>query len=299
MTEPIRLPAAGMLNALDLTAVGAEAGIDRFQGPSVSMPHGRVFGGQVLAQSILAAMRTVDESRVIHSIHGYFLRPGDDQLPIDFGVDRIHDGRSFSTRRAQAYQHGKPILSLIASFQTEDEGLDHQASMPEGLPEPESLPGIAEQLASLNSELATRAISAAAFDLRHVPSRVGADGAAPPIQAVWMKSLADLPDDPNLHRAALAYGSDYTLLEPVLRRHGIPWLTEGLKIASLDHAMWWHRFARADDWLLYVQESPSASGGRGLAVGRMFTRDGVLVASVAQEGMIRLPQFAHDAQGLA
>ncbi|MET1043793.1 MAG: acyl-CoA thioesterase II [Microbacteriaceae bacterium] len=280
-----------MLTALDLTAIGDEAGIDRFRGPSVSMPHGRVFGGQVLAQSITAAMRTVDESRVIHSIHGYFLRPGDDKQHIDFGVDRIHDGRSFSTRRAQAYQNGRPILSLIASFQTEDGGLDHQWTMPEGVPEPESLPGIAEQLASLNSELANRAIAAAAFDLRHVPSRAGADG-APTIQAVWMRALDDLPDDPNLHRAALAYGSDYTLLEPVLRRHGIPWLTEGLRIASLDHAMWWHRFARADEWLLYVQESPSASGGRGLAQGRMFTRDGILVASVAQEGMIRLPEFA-------
>jgi acyl-CoA thioesterase-2 len=159
------------------------------------------------------------------------------------------------------------------------------------VPDPESLPGIAEQLASLNSELANRAISAAAFDLRHVPSRRDANGEPPTLQAVWMKSFAPLPDDPNLHRAALAYGSDYTLLEPILRRHRIPWLTPGLKMASLDHAMWWHRFARADEWLLYVQETPSASGGRGLALGRIFTPDGVLVASVAQEGMVRLPQF--------
>jgi acyl-CoA thioesterase-2 len=245
-----------------------------------------------MAQAALGAMHTIAEDRIIHSLHGYFLRPGDIEEEITFSVDRIHDGRSFSTRRVQAYQKGQPIFSMIASFQDEDPGLDHQAFMPEGIPDPESLPSAADVLHGINHPAADIWAKTRAFDLRHHPSSVYAtvDGDPVPQQAVWMRALDRLPDDPNLHRAALAYASDFSILEPVMRAHGISWATPGLKMASLDHAMWWHRFHRADEWFLYSQESPSARGGRGLSLGRIFAQDGTLVASVAQEGMIRVPE---------
>jgi acyl-CoA thioesterase-2 len=287
MTDPV----SGLIAALDLTDTGARTSEDIFTGISQWQPLGRVFGGQVLAQSLIAAMRTIAEDRFVHSMHGYFLRPGDVNQPITFSVDRIHDGRSFSTRRTQAYQGGQPILSMIASFQDDDEGLEHQVEMPTGLPEPESLPSAAETLAGVDNPVATNWATGRAFDMRHVPSPIyfSVEGDRVPHQAVWIKSLAPLPDDPNLHRAALAYASDYSILEPIMRGHGVPWATPGLKAASLDHAMWFHRFGRVDEWMLYVQESPSAGGGRGLSLGRIYSRDGVLLASVAQEGMVRVP----------
>lgn len=282
----------GLLSTLRLTDTGARTTEDIFTGPSQRMPLGRVFGGQVLAQSLIAAMHTVPSERTIHSMHGYFLRPGDVEHPITFSVDRLHDGRSFSTRRTHAFQNGEPILSLIASFQRGDDGVDHQVEMPADLPDPETLPTTADVLGGLDHDVARYWSNERAFDMRHVPSPVylSVEGERVPRQAVWMKAFGRLPDDPKQHRAALAYASDYSILEPVLRAHGIAWATPGLKIASLDHAMWWHRDARVDEWLLYVQESPSASGGRGLALGRIYTRDGRLVASVAQEGMIRVPE---------
>ncbi len=285
-------PLSGLLATLDLTDTGARTTEDIFTGPSEWQAHGRVFGGQVLAQSVVAAARTVPEDRAIHSMHGYFLRPGDIKLPITFSVDRIHDGRSFTTRRTQAYQHGVPIMSMIASFQISDVGLDHQVEMPADLPDPESLPSPAQTLAGIDHPIAKAWAHERPFDMRHVPSPIwlSVDGPRVPHQAVWFKAIGRLPDDPNLHRAALAYMSDYTLLEPILRAHGVAWATPGLKVASLDHAMWWHRFGRVDDWLLYVQESPNAIGGRGLSLGRIYTRDGVLLASVAQEGTIRVPE---------
>lgn len=279
----------GLLSTLRLTDTGARTTEDIFTGPSQRMPLGRVFGGQVLAQSLIAAMHTVPSERTIHSMHGYFLRPGDVEHPITFSVDRLHDGRSFSTRRTHAFQNGEPILSLIASFQRGDGGVDHQVDMPVDIPDPETLPTTADVLGGLDHDVARYWSNERAFDMRHVPSPVylSVEGERVPRQAVWMKAFGRLPDDPKQHRAALAYASDYSILEPVLRAHGIAWATPGLKIASLDHAMWWHRDARVDEWLLYVQESPSASGGRGLALGRIYTRDGRLVASVAQEGMLR------------
>ncbi|MEY9850397.1 acyl-CoA thioesterase-2 [Leifsonia sp. EB41] len=290
MTEPLE----SLLTALDLTDTGARTSEDIFTGPSQWMPLGRVFGGQVLAQSIVAATRTVSDDRSIHSMHGYFLRPGDVNYPITFSVDRIHDGRSFSTRRTQAYQNGLPILSMIASFQDEDEGLEHQVAMPQDLPDPESLPNSAATLEEVEHPVAQYWASQRPFDMRHVPSPIylSVEGAHVAHQAVWFRSIGDLPDDPALHRAALAYASDYTIMESVMRRHGVAWATPGLKAASLDHAMWWHRPALVDEWLLYTQESPSASGGRGLALGRIFSRDGRLVASVAQEATIRVPDAA-------
>jgi acyl-CoA thioesterase-2 len=284
-------PLAGMLAALDLVDTGARTSEDIFTGTPQWSPAGRLFGGQVLAQSVVAATRTAPEGRHVHSMHGYFLRPGDVEAPITLAVDRIHDGRSFSTRRTQAYQRGVPILSMIASFQTTDEGLEHQASMPEGLPHPEDLPDERNALAAIDHPMAQYWATGRPFDMRHVESPVflSVEGERVAHQAVWLKAIGELPDDPALHRAALAYASDYTILEPTFRRHGLPWAAPGLKAASLDHAMWWHRPVRVDEWLVYVQESTSASGGRGLALGRIFTREGVLVASVAQEGMIRVP----------
>jgi len=191
----------------------------------------------------------------------------------------------------QAYQSGLPILSMIASFQDTDDGLEHQLDMPAGLPQPEDLPSAAQALNGVEHPAATFWANHRPFDGRHVGSPVyfAVEDERVAHQAVWVKTVEALPDDENLHRAALAYASDYSILESVFRRHGVAWATPGLKAASLDHAMWWHRFHRVDDWLLYTQESPSARGGRGLALGRIWSRDGTLVASVAQEGMIRVP----------
>ncbi|KQQ95099.1 MULTISPECIES: acyl-CoA thioesterase [Microbacteriaceae] len=287
MTNPID----GLLDVLDLVDTGARTSEDIFTGPSQWMPHGRVFGGQVLAQSVVAASRTVPDDRAVHSMHGYFLRPGDVNLPITFSVDRIHDGRSFATRRTQAYQNGVPILSMIASFQDPDDGVDHQIEMPGDIPAPESLPTTAELIGHIDHDVARYWSTERAFDVRHVESPIflSVEGERVAHQAVWMKAAGPLPDDDRLHRAALAYATDYSILESPMRRHGVPWAMRGLRVASLDHAMWWHRSGRVDEWLLYVQDSPSASGGRGLARGSIFSADGVLLASVAQEGMIRVP----------
>jgi acyl-CoA thioesterase-2 len=289
-------PLSGLLAALDLTDTGARTLEDIFTGPSQPTPLGRVFGGQVMAQSLVAAQRTIGEDRFVHSMHGYFLRPGDAAQPITFSVDRIHDGRSFSTRRTQAYQGGLPILSMIASFQDVDQGLEHQTPMPSDLPEPESLPSAAESLAGIDHPVATFWATQRAFDLRHIPSPIyfSVEGKHVPHQAIWLKAIGTLPDDPNLHRAALAYASDYSILEPIMRAHGVSWGAPGLKAASLDHAMWFHRFGRVDEWMLYVQESPNATGGRGLSLGRIYSRAGVLLASVAQEGMVRVPEGVRD-----
>jgi acyl-CoA thioesterase-2 len=271
---------------------------DVFIGRSQPMPHGRVFGGQVLAQSVIAAGRTVNDledaaerPRRIHSLHGYFLRPGDSDHPIRFTVERLRDGHSFSARRVHAIQYGKPILSMITSFQTDAVGLDHQDSVP-AAPDPETLPTMAEVFDGIDNPQANFWSKDKAIDLRHVEGaiyiRPGRQLASP--QSVWLKAVGRLPDDPLVNAAVLAYCSDYSLLEPVLRRHGLAWSDRRLRVASLDHAMWFHRPGRADEWTLYTQSSPSASGGRGLAAGRMFNTDGVLLATVAQEGMLRLKE---------
>jgi len=283
-------PVQTMLDTLTLTDTGARTREDIFTAPTQWVPQGRVFGGQVLAQSVLASTRTVAEGRDIHSLHGYFLRPGALGKPITYSVDRIHDGRSFSTRRTQAYQDGVPIFSMIASFQDAAPGLDHQEPFPADIPDPESLPTMEDHLGHLPRHM-TAFFLERAFDMRHVQEPIYLEvGERIAHQAVWMRVKRRIPDDPALHRAAFAYASDYTLLEAVMRRHGVPWATPDLKIASLDHAMWWHRPGRVDEWFLYVQESPNATGGRGLGFGRIYSRDGVLIATTAQEGMIRIPQ---------
>ena len=283
-------PLEQLLATLSLEKLGN----DDFSGPSQWMPHGRVFGGQVLAQCIVAAQSTMDEGRLIHSLHGYFLRAGDIRLPINFSVDRLRDGRSFSTRRVQAFQNDEPIFSMIASFQDTDPGLEHQDNFPTDIPQPESLPSAKELLGEIDHPVAQYWAKARPFDMRHVNSPIyfEARGEKVAHQAVWIKALGELPADQGLHTAALAYVSDYTILEPIFRRHGIAWTHSGLKSASLDHAMWFHRPAKVDEWMLYVQESPSAQGGRGLSLGRIFSREGLLLATVAQEGMVRVPELA-------
>lgn len=278
-----------LLDVLDLSGSDARTSEDIFTGVSQAMPLGRVYGGQVLAQSIVAASRTLPEDRTVHSMHGYFLRPGDSTKGITFAVDRIHDGRSFSTRRTQAYQGGEPIFSMISSFQDEDLGLEHQEPMPADIPGPEDLPDAEDHLPGVHP-MSRRLFTERPVDLRHVPDPVYLEvSRRQPHQAVWMRTRGRLPDDPAMHRAALAYMSDLTIQEPILRAHGVPWVTPGMKVASLDHAMWWHRFGRVDDWVLYVQHSPNALGGRGLSLGRIYARDGRLLASVAQEVMVRVP----------
>ena len=279
---------AGLLDLLDLTPDGE----DRFTGHSHPTPWGRVFGGQVLAQALTAATRTVGPARPVHSLHAYFLRPGDPAVPIRFSVDRLRDGRSFSARRTEAAQNGSPILYMISSFQQPSAGVDHRSVMPDA-PDPDGIPSLEERFGGTHDvPLVRDLLRTRPVDLRHVQGPLfagpGADRVAE--QMVWMRVGGPLPDDPALHAAALAFASDYSLLEPVLRRHGLAWSTPGLRTASLDHTMWFHRPFRADEWLLYVQESPSAQGARGLGLGRLFRRDGVHVATVAQEGMIRVPE---------
>jgi acyl-CoA thioesterase-2 len=258
------------------------------------MPHGRVFGGQVLAQSLVAATRTIEGIRPVHSLHGYFLRAGDIRLPITLSVDRLRDGRSFSTRRVQAFQNEEPIFSMIASFQDVDPGVEHQDHFPAGIPSPASLPSAKDLLGDIDHPVAQYWANARPFDMRHVEDPIYFQVSGEPVahQAVWLKALGTLPFDQTIHTAALAYASDYTILEPIFRRHGIAWTHPGLKSASLDHAMWFHRPAKVDEWMLYVQESPSAQGGRGLSLGRIFSEDGLLLATVAQEGMVRVPEVS-------
>lgn len=303
-----------LLDVLDLTyegkttiRVSSIGGVDEdlrdsegevFVGRSQPMPHGRVFGGQVLAQCVVAAGLTVEDvddpdgentgPRSIHSLHGYFLRPGDANRPIRFLVDRMRDGRSFSARRVHAVQDGRILLSMIASFQEGSDGLDHQIPMPE-VPRPEELRSDAELLSRIKHPVAQHAASRA-VELRHVETQLipGFDVEQQERQSVWMRLPGDVPDTPHLHAAILAYASDYSLLEPVLRRHDIKWGDPRLRIASLDHAMWFHRPARVDEWVLYTQVAPSAQGGRGLGMGHMFAEDGTLLATVGQEGMVRL-----------
>ncbi|WP_051191845.1 acyl-CoA thioesterase [Microbacterium luticocti] len=294
MTDPASAdladPIASLLEVLDLSDSRARTTEDIFVGVSQPMPHGRVYGGQVLAQSIVAAQRTVEPDRVAHSMHGYFLRPGDAREPITYSVDRIHDGRSFSTRRTQGFQGGVPIFSMIASFEHETAGLEHQAPMPDDVPGPEDLPSDDGEAPGIHPHT-RRMIAERPVDVRHVPSPIytSVEEPATPCQAVWMRARRRLPDDPAVHRAALVYLTDMTIQESILRAHGVAWNTPGLKVASLDHAMWWHRDGRVDEWMLYVQSSPSARAGRGLGQGRIYARDGRLLASVAQEVMVRVP----------
>ena len=273
---------------LDLLDLAGGDGPDSFVAKSTRHTSSRVFGGQVLAQALLAAGRTVPEGRRPHSLHGYFLRPGDLDQPIELAVERLRDGRSFSARRVQAVQDGSPILSMIASFELPADGLDHSDVMPEA-PEPTSLPSLADVYGTIDNDAARHWAFEQPLDLRFVSPSIFVTAQDPPgaDSVVWWRLPAEIAADPLLHAAVATFASDYGILEPVLRAHGRSWLASGLSIASIDHALWFHRPFRADKWLLTVTHSPSAAASRGLNTARMFSSDGRLVISVAQEGLYR------------
>jgi acyl-CoA thioesterase-2 len=271
---------------LDLRVLGE----GRFEGDSPPVGPQRVFGGQVAAQALVAAGRTVDPARTVHSLHGYFVRPGDVAEPIEYTVERIRDGRSFSVRRSVAQQHGKTIFFMSASFQRAETGLEHSEPGPTDVPPPEDVPTMDQRLAPYPERAGIWSLITRPIDVRYVgePGWVRAgDRPADARQRVWMRINGVLPDDPLLHACALTFASDLTLLDAVLSAHGEVWGPGGMVGASLDHALWIHRPFRADEWFLYDCTSPSASGARGLAAGRMFTRDGTNIATVIQEGLLR------------
>jgi acyl-CoA thioesterase-2 len=224
----------------------------------------------------------------VHSLHAYFLRPGDVRVPILYEVDRIRDGRSFTTRRVVAIQHGRAIFNLQCSFQVPEDGLEYEAPMPE-VPDPESLPDFATRMAPFAEQMGPWLHRPRPIDIRHVdPTPPNEPGPRSPFQQVWLRADGRLPDDPVLHACVVTYASDMTLLDTAVRPHGRVWGDEGLMMASLDHAMWFHRPFRADEWVLYDQDTPSSSGSRGLGRGNIFTRDGHLAVTVVQEGLIRV-----------
>ncbi len=263
-----------------------------FRGQSRDIGTRFVFGGQVLGQALSAAQRTVDPSRQAHSLHGFFLRAGDINAPIVYQVERVRDGHSFSARRVVAIQHGKTILNCAMSFQVDEKGFEHQASMPE-VPAPEdvqpSQPMPADELAKLPVKVQRWLGMDSPFEFRKVwPRNEFNPEKRPPYQHIWFRLVDTVDDSPMLQRALLAYASDFHLIGTTTLPHGISYLSHNVQMASLDHAMWFHRPFRVDEWLLYSFDSPTAQGGRGLARGMIYKRDGTLVASTAQEGLVRL-----------
>lgn len=262
-----------------------------FRGQSQDLGWGQVFGGQVLGQALSAAAQTVPKDRHVHSLHAYFLRPGDAHKPIVYDVDRIRDGSSFTTRRVVAIQSGRPIFNLSSSFQLEEEGFEHAEEMPEA-PGPEGLESELDlwkkRADRLPEGIRARALADRPIELRPTdPVDPFEPEVKEPRHAVWVRAAGELPDDAALHCYLLAYSSDFSFVTTAMRPHGATWVDPRFQVASIDHVMWFHRPFRMDEWLLHVMESPSASGARGFARGRFFTRDGRLVASTAQEGLIR------------
>jgi acyl-CoA thioesterase-2 len=276
-----------LLQLLDLEGID----VDLYRGVSPAEERLRVFGGQVAAQALVAAGRTVADGvgaeRPVHSLHAYFLRPGDPKIPIIYQVDRIRDGKSFTTRRVAAIQRGEAIFHLSASFHVPEEGVSHQQPVPD-VPDPETLPTWPERMAPYAAVLGDWFNRPRPIDVRHVGDPIRTSpGSAPrqPGHQMWLRADGRVPDEPLLHACLVAYASDMTLLDTIMAPHGLIW-TEGTQ-ASLDHAMWFHRPFRADEWLLYDQTSPTAAGARGLATGTIYTRDGDLAVSVVQEGLLR------------
>ncbi|MCT9932538.1 acyl-CoA thioesterase II [Planotetraspora sp. A-T 1434] len=282
-----------LLDLLDLEQIE----LDIFRGRSPEERFQRVFGGQVAAQALVAAGRTVPSDRMVHSLHAYFIRPGDPAIPIVFNVERVRDGRSFTTRRVVAIQHGRAIFTMSASFHITEEGVSHQAVTMPSVPAPEALPTFHERMFSVVGDdpmwrdwlskprpVDSRYVNALPWEAQKDPSLISSEN------SVWFRYDADLPDDPLLHVVLAAYASDFTLVDTVLLAHGLAWGSSNVTGASLDHAMWFHRPFRADEWLLYAQESPWSGGARGLARGEMFTPSGELVVSVVQECMIRVSE---------
>ncbi|MCD2182491.1 acyl-CoA thioesterase II [Rhizobium sp. GN54] len=289
MSRPVEhgSPMEELLSTLDLETL--EENLFRGRSPQVGWQ--RVFGGQVIGQALVAASRTVAEDRFVHSLHAYFIRPGDPAVPIIYDVDRIRDGAGFTTRRVIAVQHGKPIYFMTASFQGDEPGFDHAIAMPEVPPPEQVLQDDEERRRFLAA--APRAIREYWERPRPIELRpIGFASNPGPVAGttsrnVWMRATGPVPDDRRLQAAVLGYLSDLTLLDTALFAHGTSVFDRSLQVASLDHAMWFHRPCQLDDWLLFVQDSPSASGARGMTRGSLFTRQGLLIASVAQEGLIR------------
>ena len=289
MSDATTSALADLLHVLDLEPLE----VNLFRGQSRDLGGKSVFGGQVIGQALVAASRTVEE-RLPHSAHAYFLRPGDMALPIVYEVDRVRDGQRFTARRVQAIQKGEVILTMITSFQRPEPGLEHQAAMPD-VPPPEALRPqgelVREWLAAVPAvpdRIREAFLRRMAVEFRPIaPRNPLVPVVLPPRQAFWVRAQAKLPDDPLLHDCVLAYASDFSLLSTALLPHGRSWLSQDLVVASIDHALWFHRPLRIDDWLLYVMDSPTAQGGRGLSMGQFFDRQGRLVASVAQENLMR------------
>jgi acyl-CoA thioesterase-2 len=264
-----------------------------YRGRSPELDWQRVFGGQTIAQALVAAQRTVAADRHVHSLHGYFMRPGDTKVPILYQVDRIRDGGSFTTRRVMAVQHGQAIFSLEASFQIDEDGLEHQIPMPLDVPDPDTLGTQQDLIVKFGDAVPQgirrywerdRPVDMKPIMLKHYTSREKLD----PRQNIWIRTTGPVPNDRATQAAVLAYLSDMTLLDTSTFAHGRAVFDQDIQAASLDHAMWFHRPHPIDDWLLYTQDSPSTSGARGFTRGALYARDGTLIASVAQEGLIRL-----------
>ena len=275
-----------LVTLLDLEAIE----VNIFRGRSPNENRQRVFGGQVAGQVLVAATRTVDDpERFVHSLHGYFLRPGDPNVPILYEVDRIRDGRSFTTRRVVAIQHGKAIFNLQASFHVVELGRDYQIEMPTDIPAPDSLPDFKTRMEPYKERMGDWYDRPRPIDLRYVDgdpfSRQGNPSTG---QRVWLRADGVLPDDPTLHACIVTYASDMTLLDTTVLPFGLSWESPKMQMASLDHAMWFHRPFRADGWLLYDQRPISSGASRGMASGSIFAADGTLAVSVVQEGLVRI-----------
>jgi len=281
-------PIDELLSILDLEALE----VNIWRGRNRDLGSGRVFGGQVFAQALVAARRSVDGEREAHSVHGYFILPGDLAAPIVYFVDRLRDGSSFTTRRVTAIQHGQAIFNLSASFHVSEEGIAHQPDMPD-VPQPETLAPeldlIREMADRIPESLRPVLTQDRPIDVRPVdPSDPFHPEKREPVRHMWFRALGNLPDVTLIHQAVLAYASDYGLLTTALQPHGLSFRTRGLQLASLDHSLWLHRPFRVDEWLLYSIDSPVAAGARAFARGSIYSRQGALVASVAQEGLVRM-----------
>jgi acyl-CoA thioesterase II len=262
-----------------------------YRGRNRDIGSGRVFGGQVMAQALVAAQRTVESDRIAHSLHGYFILPGDLDVPMVYFVDRLRDGKSFTTRRVTAIQHGRAVFNMSASFHREEGGVEHQSQMPD-VPPPEQLTPEVDKIRE-RAELIPPSVRGVLtqdrpIDFRTVDIDPYDDTPREPVRHMWLRPLGDMPDTTIVHQAVLAYASDYGLLATAIQPHGLTIRSPDLQAATLDHAIWFHRPFRMDEWLLYTMDSPAAAGARGFARGSVFTREGTLIASVAQEGLIRV-----------
>jgi acyl-CoA thioesterase-2 len=288
------LTSATFLRAIDLTPVPAKVHDEAYEAVPQYVPWPKAYGGDMVAQSAVAMMRSVEFDRTLHSMHSYFMRPVDVGSTVRYEVEYLRDGRGYSTRSVRGYQNQKTVFVAMGSFQVPENGTDYQPEAPAEIA-PESLRTATEVLSGIDSAAAQYWSAGRSFDMRHVPGPlyIEVEGGQEAHQGVWIKAFDRLPDtadpraDADLHRAALAYVCDYTILEPLLRTQGLHWSSPGLTTASLDHSMWFHRSGRADEWVLYAQKAISGQSNRGMALGQFFDRQGRLLATVAQEGMIR------------